>query len=51
MKTYKGWTIQEVYRYDNGKSDWQYYPPNGDRGYIMHYCTFEMVCIEIDEKL
>lgn len=48
---YKGWDIQGVYKYTTGKADYQYYPPDGEPGYILAYSTYEMLCEIIDEKI
>ncbi len=48
---YNGWLIQEVFRYTNGKSDWQIYPDEGNEpGYIVPSKTLEEVKQDIDER-
>lgn len=51
LMIYNGWLIQEVFRYTNGKSDWQIYPDEGnEQGYIVPSKTLEEVKEEINER-
>jgi hypothetical protein len=47
---YKGYTIVEVFRYTNGKSDFEVYP-EGEPGYIFHSVKLSDVKEWIDERI
>jgi hypothetical protein len=48
---YKGYVIERVFSYENGKGDFQVYKKDGDYGTIEPYVTLERLKEEIDERL
>lgn len=47
---YKGYLIKEVFRFSNGKSDFQVYPDEGrEEGIIYPETTLENIKAEIDQ--
>lgn len=48
---YKGFLIKEVFKFTNGKSDFQVYPDEGrEQGTIYIETTLDLVKEDIDEK-
>lgn len=48
---YRGYIISPVFHYNNGKSDFNVYRPDGESGYMEHMTTLEQVKKDIDEKV
>lgn len=48
---YKGFLIQRVFNYDNGKGDFQVYKKDADYGTIEPYVTLERLKEDIDERI
>lgn len=47
---YKDFLIKPVYKYTNGKSDYEVFPDSGNEpGSLYHSTTLENIKIEIDE--
>lgn len=47
---YKGFLINEVYKYSSGKSDFEVFPDNGNEAGSMYpYTTIGKIMAEIDE--
>lgn len=47
---YKGWQIECVFNYADGKSDWQIYHKSKERGELVPSMTYEELKQHIDEK-
>lgn len=46
---YRGYIIEPVFHFTNGKSDWNLFKEDAEKGEMMPSMTFEQVIIHINE--
>lgn len=48
---YRGFEIHCVFKYTSGKSDFEVFPVDGEKGWMELYTTLDKIKISIDEKI
>lgn len=48
---YRGFEIHCVFKYTSGKSDFEVFPVDGEKGWMEPSTTIENIKISLDEKL